>query len=584
MHRHSSHHAFFRQPAGPAPAGSKVTFRFLSDESSAVTLRVWMGEDSFHPMTLQPDGMTWQCTVQMPETTGLLWYDFTVEDRDGSVLLYGAPEDGLGGEGRVWKSGLHSFQITIYDPHFCTPSFLHGATISQIFPDRFFRAPTEAVDTRGDRRMHADWDEDFFPNRPGENGSMDFWGGTINGIRAKLPYLRELGITVLYLNPVFQAKSNHRYDTGDYTKVDPLLGTNDDLRELFREAGAMGIRIMMDGVFSHTGEDSIYFNREGHYDSVGAAQSKDSPYYGWYTFEHWPDKYRCWWGVDALPECRKQNPEYQDFILGAEHGIVPLWIREGSAGWRLDVADELPMDFLRRLRQSAKRVHRDAVVLGEVWEDASSKIAYDEMRCYCTGDTLDSVMNYPLREAILAFVTGGISAHEFVRRIHHQAEVYPVPFLYSLMNLLGSHDRARVLNTLVGQEARDWPKAEQAQLHLSDEDYALAVRRYKLCLDLLCALPGCPTVYYGDEAGLTGAPDPYCRKPYPWGHEDKELLAYVRGRLNHRRASTVLKTGLCEAAALDDDTVRIRRYMQDGHDAFGHKTSVRGQEVITVRR
>ena len=580
---HDSHSPYYRQPAGPVPAGSQVTFRFVSDDAAGVILRTWMGEERAYPMAF--DGhQLWEISINMPDKLGLLWYDFIIYHDDGHTLHYGAPDDDLGGEGHVYNWNLRSFRITLYDRTWKTPEWMHGANIYQIFPDRFFRAPTESVDKTPGRRMHKDWDEDLFPMRERENGSMDFYGGTLNGIREKIPYLKDLGVTVLYLNPIFQSLHNHHYDTGDYTKIDPLLGTEKDYDDLVRACEEAGITIMLDGVFSHTGQDSLYFNAFGRYDSVGAAQSRQSPYYSWYSFERYPTKYRCWWGDPSLPECRKSDPSYQKFIFDSEEGIVPRWIRRGAGGWRLDVADELTMDFLRKLRFAARGARQDALVLGEVWEDASNKEAYGEIRCYCAGDTLDSVMNYPLRSAVLDFAMGRIGAGEVARLIRHQGEVYPAPFRYALMNLLGSHDRARALNYLADKECRDMPRTEQHKITLTEDEYALAVERYKLCLDLICALPGCPTVYYGDEAGMTGCSDPFCRRPFPWGHEDRELQAYVREKLRARRDDPLLRTGFCEVDAPDDNTLIIRRFMLDGRNALGERTRVSDTQTIFIRR
>ena len=580
---HDSHSPYYRTPAGPVPAGTPVKFRFACDDAESVVLRTWMGEERAYAMRF--DGTSvWETTVTMPESTGLMWYDFIIYHADGHTWRYGAPEDDLGGEGHVCDGYLHSFRITLYDRNWKTPSWMHGANIYQIFPDRFFKAPTQSVDTSRGRRMHKEWDEDLFPMRERENGSMDFYGGTLNGIREKIPYLQQMGITVLYLNPVFQSMHNHHYDTGDYTKIDPLLGNIADFDALCRACEAAGIHVMLDGVFSHTGQDSVYFNAFGHYNSIGAAQSEKSPYYPWYSFEQYPSRYRCWWGDASLPECRKDDPSYQDFMFRDREGIVPRWLLEGADAWRLDVADELTMDFLRKLKTSARKAKHDAVVLGEVWEDASCKEAYGELRCYCTGDTLDTVMNYPLREAILSFVMGRSTAGDLARLVRHQAEVYPAPFRYSLMNLLGSHDRARVLNVLADKECRDMPRTQQHKVKLTKAEYALAAARYRTCIDLICALPGCPTVYYGDEAGMTGCSDPFCRRPFPWGREDRDLQRYVADRLTAHHRSSVLRTGHCEVEAPDDDTLRIRRFMLDGRDALGHKTSVKGEETFVIRR
>ena len=588
MMLHNSHDPFYRVPAGPVPCGTSVLFRFRCDEAQSVTLRTWMEHEHTYPMSATEEGDVWEVSLEAPAKAGQFWYDFTIVLKNGSTVRYGNAEDQLGGEGQVITSGpLPSYLLTVYSKSYRTPAWMHGASIYQIFPDRFCKAPSASVDCRTDRPMHADWNEPVLYEKDSPDGSyqaLDCYGGTLNGIRRKLPYLHDLGVTVLYLNPVFQARSNHRYDTGDYKRVDPLLGTNEELTALFREAEALDMHVMLDGVFSHTGADSRYFNQLGHYEDIGACQSEDSPYFGWYTFKRYPDLYRSWWGFPSLPECRKDNASYQDFMFHEGTGVVPWWILQGSSGWRLDVADELSLDFLRKLRRAAKKADRNAVVLGEVWEDASNKEAYGEIRCYCCGDTLDSVMNYPLRSAILDFVSGKSTAYDLVRLIRHQEEVYPAPFRYSLMNLLGSHDRPRVLNALVGREGTNVDRAQQARIHLTHYEYALAVKRYKLCLDILCALPGCPTIYYGDEAGMTGCSDPFCRGTYPWGKEDRELQSYVREKLNHHQASDVLRLGFCEVEAMDDDTLRIRRYLKGKQDALGSRTGVTGQETALIKR
>ena len=587
MMLHDSQKAFYRSPLGPVPSGTKVTLRFACADATAVILRTWQDEERCYSMTPWVDEI-WQYTLTMPDAPGLMWYSFIIYHRDGHTVRYGNAYDQMGGEGAVYEHGeAESFQITVYDKDYHTPAYLHGANIYQIFPDRFWRGKTVSADDRTDRFVHESWDEEMLSVgdlRGGQHQELDFFGGNLPGIVEKLPYLKSMGVDIIYLNPIFRARSNHRYDTGDYTQIDPLCGTEDEFRCLCSEAARQGMRVLLDGVFSHTGEDSVYFNHFGTYPSVGACQGQDSPYYDWYTFKDFPNDYRAWWGILSLPELRKDHPTYQDFMFRDGDGIVPRWIDAGACGWRLDVADELSMDFLRKLRIVARKADPDAVVLGEVWEDASNKVAYGELRCYCTGDTLDSVMNYPLRDAILGFVTGRTSAQDLVRLVRHQAEVYPAAFRYSLMNLIGSHDRPRVLNMLCERECAELSKAEQQHVRLSVDEYALAVKRYKMCIDLLCALPGCPTIYYGDEAGLTGCQDPWCRRPFPWGKEDKALQSYVANKLTHRQHSEVLKYGLCDITAIDDDTVTITRRMEAGLDGLGQPTTAAGCEVITVCR
>lgn len=584
---HDSHNEFYRTPSGPAPAGSNVLIRLHCDEATSVVLRTWMTEELCYTM-LPTAEHVWEVAIPLPTTPGLFWYYFLIYRKDGRTIRYGNQPDKLGGVGVAYDHGEpESFQITLYDPAYKTPEAFHGANIYQIFPDRFRHAPTKAVDDRKDRYVHQNWDEELLSVgdlRGGKYQELDFYGGTLTGIQEKLPYLKDMGIDIIYLNPIFRARSNHRYDTGDYTQVDPLCGTNTEFTELCEAAKKVGIRVMLDGVFSHTGEDSVYFNHFGHYPTLGAYQGQSSPYYDWYTFNHYPEDYKAWWGILSLPELRKDNPEYQKFMFQPHEGVVPRWIEAGSCGWRLDVADELPVDFLRKLRAAAKAADPEAVVLGEVWEDASNKVAYGETRCYCTGDTLDSVMNYPVREAILNFVMGKTSASTFVRLIHHQEEVYPAQFRYALMNLVGCHDRCRALNILAGRECQELSKADQQHVHLNVEEYELAVRRYKLCIDLLCALPGCATVYYGDEVGLTGCHDPWNRRAFPWGCEDKSLQKYVANKLRHRQESDLLRLGYCDIEAPNDDTLLITRRMKDGHDALGQKSTVTGKEIIKVCR
>ena len=317
-------------------------------------------------------------------------------------------------------------------------------------------------------------------------------------------------------------------------------------------------------MFSHTGSDSRYFNRLERYDSLGAYQSLESPYASWYRFKRWPDEYDCWWGFETLPTVNKSDESYRRYILTGENAIVKRWLRRGASGWRLDVADELPVPFLRTLRKSVKSVDPDAAVLGEVWEDASNKVAYGQLRCYCLGDTLDSVMNYPLREGLIGFLLGEIDAYALKRRLDALYENYPAPFAAALMNLLGSHDKARVINRLSGAEPENRPREQRAFTPLSDAEYERGKRRFIKAWRFLCAMPGMPCLYYGDEAGVQGGDDPFCRGTYPWGHEDRALMEEIN-RVNHARLkSRAAQNGSLELIAPDADTLTVvRRYESD---------------------
>ncbi|NLD82530.1 MAG: glycoside hydrolase family 13 protein [Clostridiales bacterium] len=576
---HDSFSPLCRFPQGALPCLEEVTLRIQAPGATEAAVRFYDGSEKWFPMMRESDGW-FSVRIALPDNPILCWYDFLAEDQTGRVFALGAPKDGLGGEGIILQDQEpRAWQITVYDPSYTTPEWMHTGVMYQIFPDRFYRQG-DFLQKREECFYHDDWYEEpiLMPEGGDSNCARDFFGGNLKGIEEKLPYLKDLGVTVLYLNPIFQARSNHRYDTADYEKIDPLLGDREAFVSLCRAAREAGIRIMLDGVFSHTGEDSVYFNRFGRYPTVGACQSTHSPYYPWYKFSSYPDRYACWWGIHTLPEVDKSNPSYQQFMFKSG-GVVRQWIERGSSGWRLDVADELSMDFLRKLRRAVKAQDPQAVVLGEVWEDASHKVAYGEMRCYCQGDTLDSVMNYPLREAAIDFFTGRIGAGALMRLIQSQQANYPVPFYYALMNLAGSHDRARILNMLAQKTFENLPPARRRGKRLTDAEYARAAAQYIELTRLLCALPGIPCIYYGDEAGMQGSSDPFCRGAFPWGREDQALQESIRQILWRRRRSPAMQTGTLSLEAPDENTLRITRQIAGGRDVFGHPAK---DETVTV--
>ena len=565
MVRHDSRDPLYRTPSGARPTGSDVILRCRADDARAVTLRLWWDDGEIRrPMTASPRGAgLFEIRLTLPEQSGLLWYYFIV-DFDGETRLYGNADDRLGGEGRLYDHEPPSFQLTVYDEEFDTPRWMREGLLYQIMPDRFAARGKNAPEAGW---LHEKWDEPpaiHVDPSTHDNRADDFFGGNFRGVMDRLDYLKELGVTAIYFNPIFRARSNHKYDTGDYETIDPSFGTREDFEALCDRARALGIRILLDGVFSHTGSDSRYFNRLGRYDSLGAYQSLESPYASWYRFKHWPDEYDCWWGFETLPTVNKSDESYRRYILTGENAIVKRWLRRGASGWRLDVADELPVPFLRTLRKSVKSVDPDAAVLGEVWEDASNKVAYGQLRCYCLGDTLDSVMNYPLREGLIGFLLGEIDAYALKRRLDALYENYPAPFAAALMNLLGSHDKARVINRLSGAEPENRPREQRAFTPLSDAEYERGKRRFIKAWRFLCAMPGMPCLYYGDEAGAQGGDDPFCRGTYPWGHEDRALMEEIK-RVNHARLkSRAAQNGSLELIAPDADTLTVvRRYESD---------------------
>ena len=368
------------------------------------------------------------------------------------------------------------WQLSVIPADFTVPEAFRGRVMYQIFPDRFAFS-NDGTAERGvayhtalgqTPELHRSLEEPVrWQPRPFEQNYIpdDFYGGTLRGIEQKLPYLKELGISCLYLNPIVEARSNHRYDTSDYMRVDPILGTNEDFTHLCEMARQMGIRIMLDGVFSHTGADSIYFNRYNHYPVKGACQGADSPYYGWYEFRSFPNDYRSWWGFAELPEVEETNPGWQEMIVTGQDSAVRTWLRRGASGWRLDVADELPDAVLALIRRAAREEKPDAPILGEVWEDPVLKESYGSRRDYALGNSLDSVMNYPFRTAVLRFAHRWIDAYALRDFLRGQQMNYPKPLYYSLMNLLGSHDVDRLRSALAADVViRDLKREEQLLL------------------------------------------------------------------------------------------------------------------------
>jgi len=559
---------YYRSPFGAAPSGSAVQLRLGAAPEAApsltVQLRLWHSNEGEHILPMTWDGDAFSIALTLPDQGCLLWYYFII--RSGSdTLYYGNNAGQLGGPGAISRSEPPSYQLTVYDKDAHTPDWFKNAIVYQIFPDRFHRSKKSHVSLEGrrDAVLHSRWDDEPFYCKDPEDGSIvyyDFFGGNLAGIREKLSYLQSLGVTVLYLNPIFQSRSNHRYDTGDYKKVDPFLGTEDELRKLCRAAKALGIRIVLDGVFSHTGADSLYFNKYGRYAGTGAYQSKDSPYYNWYRFKEYPDSYECWWGVDDLPNVAETTPSYLDFIIRDKDSVLKHWLNTGISGWRLDVIDELPEEFLRCFYKTLKQQDPEALLIGEVWEDASNKISYSEQREYLCGYEIDSAMNYALRTIVLDFLQGHTDAGAMAAQLHHLIENYPKENWYAMLNLIGSHDVERILTVLTDIGGTDQYAAAQA-----------GKDRLKLLLAWQFTMPGAPCIYYGDEAGVTGRKDPENRKTYPWGHEDQELLGLTKQLGQLRSHQDALRTGRFLPLYASGDVFAYARTIEGGQDVFGKK-------------
>ncbi len=468
---------------------------------------------------------------------GLYFYYFYIDTPSGGFRLFKEGDDTNMEAGDLW-------QLSCIPTDFHTPDWAKGVIIYQIFPDRFHKSgDCDLTGKLEPYTVHKSWYEEveWKPTPEGKVLNNDFYGGNFRGIIEKLGYLQSLGVGLIYLNPISKSFSSHRYDTGDYKVPDPMLGTEEDFSELCRQAHARGIRVILDGVYSHTGSNSPYFNREGAFDTLGAYNSKESPYFSWYTFYNWPDSYHSWWNFDTLPTVNKMNPAFLNYIIFDEDSVVAHWLKLGADGFRLDVADELPDEFLRLLRQRVKEIKPDALILGEVWEDASNKIAYGQRRRYFSGGELDSVMNYPFRTAIINYVRGIDGGKGLKDAVMTITENYPSEVVAVNMNMLGTHDTPRILTALV--DDFDGSREEKARRKLSRNQFDVAWERLLMASFLQYTLPGCPSLYYGDEACMEGYRDPFNRRPYPWGLENPDFLNHFKRLGRMRREHEALRLG-----------------------------------------
>ena len=484
---------------------------------------------------------------------GLYWYRFFYSSSHGDFYVTKTGES----VGCVTADGT-DWQQTVYSADFTTPDWLAGGIIYQIFPDRFYNSGAEKSNIPEDRYICNDWSKQPEYRQSGDKLRLtnDYYGGDLKGIEEKLPYLKSLGVSCIYLNPIFEAHSNHRYNTANYLKIDPVLGDEKDLENLVKSAKKQGIEIILDGVFSHTGDHSIYFNKYGRYDTVGAYNSKNSPYFSWFKFSEYPNEYSSWWGISTLPETEENDLSFTNFIAG-ENGVIKYWLDKGVKGFRLDVADELPDGILDKIRLAVKRDSKENYLLGEVWEDASTKISYGSRRRFLRGKQLDSVMNYPFANAIIDFVKNG-KGQNLVNTVMSILENYPKPAVKLLMNHIGTHDTSRIL-TVLGSGYTPESREEQSRTHLYEEDYKKAVNRLKLAAVLQYTLPGVPSLFYGDEAGVEGYGDPFCRATYPWGRENMELLDFYKHLGKFRRNNSAFKEGEFVPIFADDTMVAYIR-------------------------
>lgn len=540
---HNSWSRAYRSPFGAVPAGTTVTLRFRTARGGADHVELVL-------RTLGPSGellssatrnmhrtgagsntrfQIWTTSV-VARTVGVIRYAFRVR-LGASSVWYSSLTSDLGGVGLASpRRPLATYALTVYDPAFHAPSWARDAIIYQIFPDRFYngdpgndRLGMQVAYGNVHTTLHTDWTE-----RP--TGGSDFFGGDLQGIIDKLPYLQGLGVNTLYLNPIFLAPSNHKYDTSNYLMVDPRFGTLETFKALLATAHADRIRIILDGVFNHTGSDSVYFNRYGDFPGTGAYQSKNSPYFSWYTFSAWPTLYNDWGGYDSLPVLN-ENPAVQDFIFRTPGSVAQYWPSLGTAGWRLDAADQKSHAWWQAFRRSMKAAYPDDILIGEATGGPIDALPW------LLGNEMDGVMNYRFRDAVLGFFAGGrgtasgrpISASLMFDELMSILEEYPTDAVFASMNLVDSHDTERILTSVANNKSV-----------------------LRLIATLQMTWKGAPTIYYGDEAGLEGGTDPDDRRTFPWASPDPELGDYYRAVIRIRNEHTALRDGDVSPLLLDN--------------------------------
>lgn len=552
-----------KRPVGAVKRGEEVAVTVKITERYAIAaIRLVLYEDGGAQVLENPltptesdGGYRYYQAVFSVSAPGLYWYCFAFND------VYGIHYIGAGSDldAVLTDRSPDCWQLTVCGEFAGTLARFKGRTMYQIMVDRFYRGRETPI--RPDVVFHNDWNE--IPEYRPVHGKIlnnDFFGGNLSGVTKKLDYLKSLSVGIIYLNPIFKAASNHKYDTGDYLKIDEMLGNEDDFIELCREAKARDILIILDGVFNHTGDDSVYFNKYGRYPTLGAYQSLDSPYFSWYKFINYPDDYESWWGIKTLPRVSQDNPEWLEFITGPG-GVIEKWLRLGVAGFRLDVIDELSDNFLDLIYRRIKAVDPENIVIGEVWEDASNKVSYGRRRRYFSDNQVDAVMNYPLKNAIIAYLKYD-DLSGLRRTIRHLINNYPKHALDCLMNHLGTHDTMRLLNNFTHSSPEALSRAQQAHYRLRDGEYDRAVRMLKMATAIQYTLPGIPSLYYGDETGAQGFRDPFCRNTFNWNRIDADIYNWYRS-LGKIRQDPVYREGFYREEVAENGVFAFSRIASD---------------------
>lgn len=519
----------YKTPFGAVLIDSKVSFSINVEAPHVENVTLVLirdNEEQEKILMRRSAGNRFHADFQTEHTKGIYFYWFQVtqlEDDLHKLFFVGRKKEDITPAVSDSRDCVIPYQLTCYEEKDVAPEWYRKGICYQIFPDRFFNAQPDGMPLARKKNSFLYMDTTDTPyyikDSEGNVVRWDFYGGNLQGILEKIEYLKDLGVDTIYLNPIFEACSNHRYDTADYMHVDPMLGSDDFFKIFLDKLHEEGFHVILDGVFNHVGKNSRYFNMDNSYDSIGAYESTHSPYYSWFNFTHFPDEYASWWGVKDLPEVNKDDPSYQEFIYGGKDSVIDKWTALGADGWRLDVADELPDYFIEGIRQRLDN-YPNRVLIGEVWEDASNKISYDQRRQYILGNSLYGVMNYPVKNGIIQLVNQEKQPQLIAEELMTLRENYPKNIFFNNLNNLGTHDTERIFTLL-------------------DED----MDKLKLAVAMLFCMPGIPCVYYGDEAGLTGGKDPDNRRFYPWGEENQEVMEVYREWIQLRKSDETLTEG-----------------------------------------
>ena len=540
---HDSQSLEFRKPFGAVEVGQKVKLSIIVDKDILVAVQLTMFDGTSLSKGMKKEYLNsgefkYSVEIDTSDTLGLLEYYFILID-GYDRLYYGNNDEHLGGIGQIYNYNPVPYQVTIYEKSYI-PDWYKEGIVYQILIDRFFNGNEDnAINSPKENSfIYGKWNDSpmYIKDNMGRITRWDFYGGNIKGIIKKLDYIKSLGASIIQLSPVFKSSSCHKYDTGNYEFIDEMFGTNDEFKELCEIAESKGIKIILEAVLSYTSSDSKYFNKLGNYDDIGAYNSPNSKYYDWYKFVKYPYQYESWWGINERPNIKVMDKGYINYIIKNKNSIIKKWIDFGVSGWRLNVIDELPDEFIELIRKRMQGINKETVLLGDIWDDASNKVSYSKRRRYLQGNEVQAVTNYPLRESLINFTKGYISSHRLKQKVMSLYENYPRENFYGNINIAGTNDTERILTVL-------------------DENIELL----RLLVVIQFTLPGVPLIYYGDETGLKGGKEPDNRRSYPWGNENKNIIEFYKEIANIRNNENGLKKGDINIYETDSDVFAFER-------------------------